>query len=45
MYELKWNDELAIVAQRWTDQCTWDHDRERVGAIMSYMLNFFTKSY
>ena len=30
MYELKWNDELAEVAQRWADQCTWDHDEERV---------------
>jgi hypothetical protein len=43
MYELKWNDELATVAQRWTDQCTWNHDKQRVGAIMPDMLNFFTK--
>ena len=30
MYELKWNDELAEIAQRWADQCTWDHDGEKV---------------
>jgi hypothetical protein len=29
MFELKWSDELAKVAQRWTDQCTWNHDTNR----------------
>ena len=23
-------DELAEIAQRWADQCTWDHDGEKV---------------
>ena len=32
MFELKWNNELAKVAQRWADQCTWHHDAERVTA-------------
>ena len=33
MYELKWSDELAKVAQRWTDQCPTfmnAHDKNRV---------------
>ena len=33
MYELKWSDELAKVAQRWVDQCpTFSnaHDKNRV---------------
>ena len=25
----KWNDELAEVAQRWADQCTFGHDTSR----------------
>jgi len=29
MYKLKWNDELASVAQRWADQCFWAHDNAR----------------
>ena len=29
MRELRWNDELATIAQRWTDQCTWGHDKDR----------------
>jgi len=28
MYELKWNDELAEIAQRWADQCTFEHSKE-----------------
>ena len=32
MFELKWSNELATVAQRWADQCTWHHDAERVNA-------------
>jgi len=27
MYKLKWNDELATLAQRWADQCVWKHDK------------------
>ena len=30
MFELKWSNELAQVAQRWADQCVWHHDAERV---------------
>ena len=33
MYELKWSNELAKVAQRWTDQCPTfmnAHDKNRV---------------
>ncbi len=26
MRELRWNDELAKVAQRWADQCSFPHD-------------------
>lgn len=29
MRELRWNDELASIAQRWTDQCVWGHDKDR----------------
>jgi len=29
MNKLKWNDELAKVAQRWAEQCTGGHDDER----------------
>ena len=29
MRKLVWNDELAAVAQRWTDQCTFGHDSKR----------------
>merc|ERR1712038_40375 len=43
MYALKWNDGLAKVAQRWADQCIWDHDGNRnteqyasVGQNMAY---------
>ena len=30
MFELKWSNELAHVAQRWADQCMWHHDLQRV---------------
>ena len=26
MMEMVWDDELEMIAQRWTDQCIWDHD-------------------
>jgi len=29
MREMVWNDELAAVAQRWADQCTFGHDKNR----------------
>ncbi|GAB6028799.1 hypothetical protein CHUAL_004611 [Chamberlinius hualienensis] len=29
MRELKWNSELATIAQRWADQCTFGHDANR----------------
>jgi hypothetical protein len=29
MREMVWDEELAVVAQRWADQCTFDHDQER----------------
>jgi len=29
MRALRWNEELAIIAQRWADQCTWGHDQDR----------------
>merc|ERR1712112_678019 len=29
MREMVWNDELAAVAQRWADQCTFGHDKDR----------------
>jgi len=32
MNELVWDDELAVVAQRWTDQCTRGHDKNRNSA-------------
>ena len=25
----KWNDEIAATAQRWTDQCMFEHDTNR----------------
>ncbi|XP_002436153.3 venom allergen 3 [Ixodes scapularis] len=29
MRALTWDDELAVIAQRWADQCTDGHDKER----------------
>jgi len=29
MKKLKWNDEIAAIAQRWADQCIFDHDVNR----------------
>jgi len=29
MREMVWNDELAAIAQRWADQCTFGHDKNR----------------
>jgi len=29
MRKVIWNDELAMTAQRWTDQCRWEHDKNR----------------
>ena len=29
MRKLVWNDELAVIAQRWADQCTFEHDESR----------------
>ena len=29
MLELRWDDELAAVAQRWADQCQFGHDTSR----------------
>lgn len=29
MRKLVWNEELEIIAQRWTDQCVFDHDELR----------------
>lgn len=29
MMEMAWDDELAAVAQRWSDQCTFGHDTSR----------------
>jgi hypothetical protein len=29
MREMVWDEELAAVAQRWADQCTFGHDQER----------------
>ncbi len=29
MFELSWDDELAKVAQRWADQCLWEHDKNK----------------
>jgi len=29
MLKMHWNDELAAVAQRWADQCTFGHDDDR----------------
>ncbi len=26
MRELKWDNDLALVAQRWADQCDFNHD-------------------
>ena len=29
MLEMSWDDELAVVAQRWADQCQFGHDSVR----------------
>jgi len=29
MKKMEWNDELAMTAQRWSDQCTFGHDSNR----------------
>ena len=39
MFELKWSNELAKVAQRWADQCTWHHDTERVRIRINHVIN------
>jgi len=26
MRELSWDEDLAVVAQRWADQCKFEHD-------------------
>jgi hypothetical protein len=25
----EWDDEVATIAQRWADQCNYEHDKER----------------
>lgn len=30
MKKLKWNDELAMIAQRWANQCPQNHDENRM---------------
>jgi len=35
--DLKWDDTLSEVAQRWADQCTWGHDTNRNTATFSYV--------
>ena len=37
MRALVWNEELAAVAQRWADQCTFGHDSERKKADGTYV--------
>lgn len=29
MEEMAWDEELAVVAQRWADQCNFGHDQSR----------------
>ena len=29
MKKVVWNDELAVIAQRWADQCQFEHDTGR----------------
>eukprot|EP00091_Calanus_sinicus_P021041 TRINITY_DN604_c1_g1_i8.p1 TRINITY_DN604_c1_g1~~TRINITY_DN604_c1_g1_i8.p1 ORF type:complete len:116 (-),score=32.40 TRINITY_DN604_c1_g1_i8:432-728(-) len=29
MMKVHWNEELAAIAQRWADQCTFGHDDDR----------------
>ena len=29
MRKLVWNEELAVIAQRWADQCSFEHDTAR----------------
>ena len=29
MRQLVWDDELAVIAQRWAEQCSFGHDQER----------------
>ncbi|XP_058802573.1 uncharacterized protein LOC131670725 [Phymastichus coffea] len=43
MTYVEWDDELAIIAQKWADQCTWGHDtcrdvqRFKVGQNIAYI--------
>ena len=37
MYKLKWSNELAEVAQRWADQCTFPHDDVRNTSTYSWV--------
>jgi len=37
MRKMTWNDELAAIAQRWTDQCTFGHDSSRNTASGTYV--------
>ena len=41
----KWNDELAKIAQRWADQCTFGHDSKRETLDKTYIgQNVYTGS-
>ena len=34
MRKLTWNEDLATVAQKWADQCLFDHDKNRHSIII-----------
>ena len=37
MRDMRWNEELAIIAQRWADQCTWGHDQVKKNVMKVYL--------
>ena len=36
MRQLEWDDDLAAVAQKWADQCSFDHDEKPNKYVKTY---------
>ena len=35
MRQLTWDDDLAVVAQHWADQCKFDHDAAEARSVLN----------
>ncbi|CAL1261190.1 unnamed protein product, partial [Larinioides sclopetarius] len=38
MIQMEWDDELADVAQKWTENCKWGHDCKECKAVENFMV-------